>query len=153
MALNESIFKTKNPIVSPAETVFVNSDGTNPKTLYTVPSSGTAGVVGADECVRITNIPVVSSDTSAREVLLFINYGNGDILMGFRQIPANSGNGVTAGNPSLNLLLAIPDLPRDGSNNPYIILPRGAQIKAQMRVAVTATFSIRMGVNGEEYKS
>lgn len=151
--LNEAIYTTKNPIVSPAKTSFANADGTTTKTIYTAPSTGTQGNAGADECVRITCIPVISTDTAAREFILSANHGNGEFDLGFLQIPANSGNGVNAANPSLNMLNAKPNVLRDGNGNPYYLLPRGGTLRARPRAAVTATFVVEFGVEGEEYKA
>ena len=60
----------------------VNADGTTLKTLYTAGSSGST----------INSIMVTSTDTSNRDIQLFLYDGSTSYLLGTYQILANSGN-------------------------------------------------------------
>lgn len=64
----------------------VNADGTTLKTLYTAGSNGST----------INSIMVTSTDTTNRDIQLYINNGSTDFLIGTYLILANAGNTNTS---------------------------------------------------------
>lgn len=140
MALNETLYATKDPIVS--GTNFQNADGTSYKTIYTN-STG--------EAVRIMAIAINSTDTVARDLIFAINDGSTDYPLHHVDIPIAAGtNGTANAVDALNVTNA-PFIPFDHNGNRYFDLANGHSIKGKMIVAVTAATRIDVTIIGAEY--
>lgn len=112
---------------------FANVDGTTLKTLYTVP---------ADDA-NLLQLSITSSDTAARDLMLYINVGGTDILIGHIDIPASAGsNGIVVAVDGLNN--ALPALVDDTTINKYLPLKGGTILKAGMLSAVTTATQINV---------
>lgn len=110
------------------------------QTLYT----------GATNDSVVKGISVASTDSSARNVQLWINTGTGgDKLLGTVAVAANSGNGTVAAVDLLSGLL-IPALPYDQNGKRVLPLKTGVILKASVP-AVTAGSQFTITVVAEEY--
>jgi hypothetical protein len=119
----------------------VNSDSTNLVTLLTGDADGT----------RIDSIIVSSTDTTARDLQLWITKSATDYLLGTVQIAINSGN--VNSTPSVQYLTAsnFPVLPVDANGNRFLMLDSGVTIKAKVLVAVTSAKAIALTISGGHF--
>lgn len=134
MANNKAIFQIQP---RSAAVKRVNSDGTATVALFT------AGENGA----LIDNVSVVSTDTVAVILVLSLDDGTLETLIGEVSIPAGSGSDGSS--PVKNLLdaVALPFLQSGGG------LPLGANdvLKIAAKVAVTATKQLDIRAYGGDY--
>jgi len=106
----------------------LTADGTTKKTLVTAGANGS----------RVDAINAASTDTTARDLQLWITQGGTDYLLGTVQLPINAGN--TNASPSVDVLRSaqIPGLAYDANGNRVIYLGSGAVLKVAVLAAVTA---------------
>jgi len=105
-----------------------NADGTSLKTLITAGADGT----------RIDAIILTSTDTSHRDLQLFITISGTDYLLATTTVQANSGNSNTI--PSINLLASfnMVSLAVEANGNKVLFLKSGAILKIKTTTTVTA---------------
>lgn len=118
-----------------------NADSTTVKTLTTSQTNG----------LRITSIWATSTDTSARDVIVYITISAVNYQITQISIPA--GAGTTNSSPNINLLdnLNSTVWPFDACGNGYIDLPAGATLSVSVPVAVTSSKQINIGAMGEMF--
>ena len=104
-------------------------------TLKTIVTAGTDGTL-------VNELLVSSTDTSARDLQLYVTISAVDYLLGTVSIPANSGNtnalptiGVFDGNQISSLQI-------DNSGHRFLQLGSGAVLKAKVLTTVTAAKAI-----------
>jgi hypothetical protein len=118
MAKSTNLNFTQNIVLSGAKIAL--ADGQTPKTLFTA---------GANDSV-VKAINVQSSDTAtARVVVLTVNDGTTDYILGAVNIPLNSGN--TGAIATVDLLggTLLPSLPYDANGKRILPLPAGYVLK------------------------
>jgi len=117
-----------------------NAHGTALQTIYTAPAGGG----------RIDSLNVSSTDTSARDIQLYVTIGGIDYLLGTVSIPITAG--FIAATPSVNLLASIniPGALLDPYSNKVIILEGAAILKWAAVVTLTAAKTLNLlGMAGE----
>ena len=119
----------------------VNSDGQTVKALTATQTNG----------LRITAIWASSSDTTARDVCLYVTISGTNYLLAQVQVPITAGQVNTT--PAINLLKGLNTgiLPLDANGNPYIDLPSGAILSINAPVTVTTAKQINVGAMGEYF--
>jgi len=121
------------------------ADTTTVKALTTTQTNG----------LKIESIIVSSSDTSARDVILYMTISATNYPLVQVQIPITAGQVNTT--PPVNLLTggvapgSFPGLPLDGNGNPYIYLPSGATLSVSAPVTVTTAKQINFLVTGAAF--
>ena len=119
------------------------ADTTTLKTLVTGASTGT----------RVYSINVTSTDTSARDVLVYITSGSPaiDYLLGTLSIPITAG--FTNAIPSVSILTSsqISSLPYDSNGNRFILIENGAVLKVAAGTTVTAAKSLNFFAQGADF--
>lgn len=130
-AKNELLYNVSG--YAPIKAVFTSADSTNAKAI------GTANAADAN----LIWLSITSTDTAANDILLYLNDGSTDYLIGHIDVPALAGSdGSTPavnGLNSTNLPFLLLD---DTGSNRYLPLDGGCVLKATVRVAVTATKQI-----------
>jgi hypothetical protein len=120
---------------------FANADGTTIKTLI---------AAGADDS-NVVAFSITSSDSAARDILLYKQIGGTDYLIGHVDIPANAGfNGTVNRVNGLNSA-NLPGLQLDAAGNKYMKLAAGATLRAAMKVAVTTAQTITVNLVLEDF--
>jgi hypothetical protein len=120
---------------------FENADGTTIKTLI---------AAGADDS-NVVVFSITSSDTAARDILLYKQIGGTDYLIGHVDIPANAGfNGTVNRVNGLNSS-NLPGTRVDAAGNRYIKLAAGTTLRAAMKVAVTTAQTITVNLVLEDF--
>lgn len=139
MAKQTSLYITKQ-VKNPAKTL-LPAHGAALQTLYTA---------SADDAV-VKSLMVRSSDTAAMNVVLAINDGVADFVLGTIAVPASSGN--TGAIASVDLLSGtlLPGLPYDQSGKRILPLAAGTILKVGVLVAITAAKQIDVVGVVEEY--
>jgi hypothetical protein len=135
-----------------------------PVTGRAVIPAGVAGALGANtnaqtaypaapaEGGRCYGLIASTDDTSAVNLLIQIEKGNGDIIpLGLVNVPANSGN--AASTPMVDLLSAsvCPGLPIDNMGKRYIELAGGDKVIVSTLAAITATKKCIVSSQGASY--
>lgn len=118
-----------------------NSDASNKITIVTGATNGT----------KIESINVASTDTSARDIALYLTVSAVDYLLTTISIPANSGN--TNALPAIDLLASsqFPSLSLDNNTNSYIYIASGAVLKAASTTTLTTAKVIQFVAQGGDY--
>lgn len=110
---------------------FTNSTGTTIESFWTGSANG----------MVINSIIVTSTDTVARDLLLYFTVGATNYLFGSVSIPAGAGNaGNPATIPSVNLLGSsqLPGIARDSNGNPFLQVPAGQVFSLAMGTTITS---------------
>lgn len=124
------------------------ADTTAKKTVFTAGANGS----------KVEMFNIASTDTSARDIQVFLNDGTTDYLLTTIAVPANAGN--TNSVPPVGLLTFISSavyttpnfqLPVDAMGNRFIHLKAGWSIKAASLTTVTATKAVSILVQGGDY--
>lgn len=117
------------------------ADTTTYKTLYTA---------GANDAV-VKGLNAVSTDTAARNLVLVVNNGSADFMLGVVNIPITAGD--TGAIASVDLLASalIPSLPLDQNGKRVLPMQSGHILKVGVLVAVTANKQIDVTAVVEEY--
>ncbi len=121
--------------------IIENGDGTGYQTLYTA---------SAEDAI-VKSLMATSSDTAAMNVVLAVNDGVADHIIGTVNVPIAAGtNGSTA---AVDLLSAsmLPGLPVDQYGKRILPMKNGHILKAAVLVAVTAAKAINIYGIAEEY--
>ncbi len=116
---------------------FVNADGTTAKTLWTAGSGGG----------RLGSISVVSDDTAAAPLALYVRLSGTDYRIGTVNVPIGAGNTASVVSVNLLVLSANPWLDSDGS----LKLPNGGIIKVGPLTAVTAAKTVTIVAWGADF--
>jgi hypothetical protein len=105
-----------------------NASGTTPATLYT-------GATNATKCVGAI---ASSTDTSGRDVSIFLIRGATTYLL--TTVTVAAGSGYAGGTPPVALMTAAvwPGLPVDQSGTPYFYLASGDLLKVGTTTTITA---------------
>lgn len=139
MAKSTSLPFTQN--IKLTATTIVNADSTNKKTLFTA---------GANDSI-VKSLHVVSDDTAARVVNIYVNDGSTDNYIGAVNVPITSGfTGAIAAVDLLNGTL-FPNLPYDSNGKRVLPLPAGYVLKVSVQVAVTAAKTLSVTCMAEDY--
>jgi hypothetical protein len=114
-------------------TQFTNSTSTStPTQLLAAQTNG----------VKLEAILVASTDTSARDINLYLNVSSTNYLIATVSIPANAGNSDSV--PAVNLLSALTGaspllpIPRDSNGNPYMYLDSNTALYAAPATTITS---------------
>lgn len=153
MAKNQDVFFTKTPNVVAVKFVA----GTNDTATNIDGSAGTVQVIatgGADDSI-IRSISMTSSDTAARDVLLFISNSatptTSNTLIGIINVPITAG--FATGVASVNGLngASLPFLRLDKDGNRILVLKTGWYLKAGLKTALTASSQVNIVCISEDY--
>jgi hypothetical protein len=139
LAKQVNLFLTKG--YNRASATLVAADGTTIKDLITAE---------ADDS-RVIAIAITSSDGTARDILLYINDGTNNFLVGHIDVPANSGfdgtvHSVNGLNPT-NLGW----LPTDNAGNRYLPLKAGEKFRIAAKSAVSASQTVTVTAIAEDF--
>lgn len=139
MAKSTSLFLPKG--ANNQSVTLTNADTTTPKLCFTA---------AADDS-DVKAIIVVSNDTAAINLLLYVTRGGTDYLLGTINIPVNSG--ATGALPSIDILssILIPGLPVDNVGKQYLPLKTGDTLKVGCLVTMTASKTCWVSVFGQDY--
>lgn len=107
----------------------------------------TAGSEGSD----VKAILVVSDDTAAINLKLYVTRGGTDYLIATVNIPLASGTNGSALGIDLLALTAIPGLPVDSMGKPYLPLKSGDTLKVGCLATMTAAKTCTASVFGQDY--
>jgi hypothetical protein len=106
-------------------------------------------VTGATNGTKVEMINIASTDTSARDVQLWMTISAVDYLIGTIPIPANSGNtnallaqGLLSSLISTSPFLPFFQFPLDSNGNRYIYVASGSVLKVSSLTTVTAAKAI-----------
>ena len=139
MAKSTNLYFTQN--LKLTATTIVNADSTNKKTLFTA---------GANDSI-VKSLHVVSDDTAARVINIYVNDGTTDNYIGSVNVPITSGfTGAIAAVDLLNGTL-FPTLPYDSNGKRVLPLPAGYILKVAVQVAVTAAKTLSVTCMAEDY--
>lgn len=136
---SEALNQTQN-IKNPNAKI-TSADGTNLKTIYTS---------GSNDAV-VKSVNVVSDDTAARVINLYIGDGTTDTLIGAVNIPVSSGSNGTVASVDLLSGVLISGLAYDGAGKRILPLQAGYTLKISSQTAVTAAKTISVVGIVEEY--
>ena len=123
-------------------TQFLPADTTTAKEILAVQTNG----------IKVENILVTSTDTSARDLVLYIRQSSTNYLLGTYTIPANSGN--TNALVAINLFtVATTALPTstDSNGNKFLYLDSGTSLQASMGTSITAAKLVNVHVTGSNF--
>lgn len=119
----------------------VNADGTTPKTVFTAGANGS----------KVETIEISSTDTTNRDVQLFVTRSATNYLMATVQVKASAGNANNV--PSTNILgsTQLPAIAADANGNPTLFLKSGDTLSIGTTTAVTAGKTITIITNGGDF--
>jgi hypothetical protein len=127
---------TATPIFPQAPKVYtaqiLPADTTSKKTLCAGGTNGT----------RIDALNIASTDTSNRDIQLWMNNGSIDLLLTTLQIPLNAGNANNVAAVDGMRQANFPGLSYDANGNPTILVPNGYTLKIACTGTVTAAKEI-----------
>ncbi len=131
---------TSTPIfpqtVRNAAVAFANADGTTLKSVIAGGSNGT----------QINAITVSSTDSTARDLKLWINNGTTDFLLGTVSIVGSSGNTNALAAIDIMRSTMVPGLAFDALGNRVLFIASGWTLKASMGAAVTSSQTVAVVV-------
>lgn len=119
----------------------VAADTTALKTVYT----------GATNDSIVKALQVVSDDTSARVLNVYINNGSTDFLLGSVNVPLASGTNGTAAAVDLLGGTLLPGLPYDANGKRVLPLPAAYVLKVSCQTTVTAAKTVTVTAMVEDY--
>ncbi len=146
MAKNQDIFITRTP--NSVGVTFVNADGATDVTGSS--NTKTIATAGSDDSI-VRMISVTSDDTSARDLMLFINTGSTNYLIGIINIPITAGSATSVASVNGLNTAALPFLRADKDGNRIIALKTGYTLKCGMKVAATAAKTITVVCTSEDF--
>lgn len=109
-------------------------------------------VTAANPATKVTALCVTSTDTSNRDIQLWITKSAVDYLIGTVQIPINAGN--TNAIPAVDLLgtaALLPWVRTDENGAKYLVLENGSVLKAAATVTVTTAKEIDFFGHGGDF--
>lgn len=118
-----------------------NADASNIKTLVTGGTNGT----------KVESIIVSSTDTSARDVNIYITVSSVNYLLTTISIPINSGNANNIAATDILRSTQIPALPFDNKGNKYIYIANGATLGFATTTTVTSGKEIDIFAQGGNF--
>jgi hypothetical protein len=139
MAKSTNLNFTQNLKIGQA--TIVNADSTALKSVYT--GSANDSVVKA--------LQIVSDDTSARVINVYVNNGTTDYLLGSVSVAAASGTNGTAAAIDLLGGTLMPGLPYDANGKRVLPLPASYVLKVSTQVAITAAKTVTVTAMVEDY--
>lgn len=107
-------------------------------------------LTGGTNGSKLETLTVSSTDTSARDLLLWLTSGGTDYLLTTVSIPASSGS--TNALPAVDMLRSaqIPGLSFDANGNRIMYVANGAVLKMSVGVTVTAAKAVQaFGCGGD----
>lgn len=117
-----------------------------PADTTTVKAVSAAGTNGS----KVSMLLAASSDTTARDIVLYVTISATNYPIGIVSIPITAGTLDTA--PTINLLNSSQlQLPLDANGNPYIYLGPGATLSAAAGTTVTTAKQITLVATREDY--
>jgi len=139
MTKQTSLFMTKG--IKNACKTLLPADTTVLATLYTA---------SADDAV-VKSLTVRSNDTAGMNVVVAINNGSADFILGVVNVPINSGS--TGAIPSVDLIATalLPGLPVDQNGKRILPLAGGYILKVGVLVTITAAKQVDVIAVVEEY--
>ncbi len=96
-------------------------------------------------------VAVTSDDTSARDLMLFINTGSTNYLIGIINIPITAGSATSVASVNALNATALPFLRADKDGNRIIVLKTGHTLKCGMKVAATTAKTITVVCTSEDF--
>ncbi len=118
----------------------VNADSTGVKAV------SVAGTHGS----KVSMLLATSTNTTARDVILYITISATNYQIGQIQIPITAG--ALNSTPAVNLLNSPQlQLPLDANGNPFIYLGPGATLSVSAPVAVTSAKTVTLVATREDY--
>lgn len=119
----------------------VNGDGTTAKTVFTAGSNGSK--------LEVMNIS--STDTSNRDVAIYLTRSAVNYLLTTIKILANSGNNNAIPATDCMKNAQIPSLSIDAAGNRFLLLKSGDTVSVAATTTVTAAKTITIITNGADY--
>jgi hypothetical protein len=99
---------------------------------------------------KVSMLQAVSTDTTARDVILYVTISAVSYPIGQISIPITAGQLNSA--PTINLLNSSQlQLPLDANGNPYLYLGPGATLSASAATTVTTAKQITLVATREDY--
>lgn len=115
-------------------------------------------VTGATNGTKVEMLVMTSTDTSARDVQLFLNDGSTSYLLGTISIPANSGNtnallsqSLLVSSTTVAPYLPFFQFPLDSNGNRYIYVASGWTLKAACLTTVTTAKVLNFVVQAGDF--
>lgn len=108
-------------------------------------------VTGATNGTKIESINVTSTDTTTRDIAIWMTISAVSYLLGTVNIPITAGN--TNAIPSVDILrsLQIPSLAFDAYGNKYLYVPSGATLQVSSLSTVTAAKALQFYAQGGDF--
>jgi L-serine deaminase len=118
----------------------VNADA---QTVKAVSAAGTNGS-------KVSMLQATSTDTTARDVILYITISATNYQLGQISLPITAG--ALNSTPTVNLLNSSQlQLPVDANGNPYIYLASGATLSVSAPVTITSAKTVTILATREDY--
>lgn len=119
----------------------VNADGTTAKTVFTAGSNGS----------KLELLTVSSTDTSDRDINIFVTRAATNYLISTVKIPLSSGN--TNALPAIDIMksVQIPALTFDANGNKYLYLKSGDTLTVATTTTVTAAKTVTILSQGGDF--
>jgi hypothetical protein len=112
----------------------------------TVKTVSTAGTNGS----KVSMLLATSTDTSARDVILYVTISATNYPIGQISLPITAGQ--LNSTPTVNLLNSSQlQLPLDANGNPYIYLASGASLTINAPVTITSAKTVTVVATREDY--
>lgn len=124
-----------------AAVAFNNADGVNPKLIITA---------GADDS-RITSISIANTSASTLDILLYLNNGTTNFLLGHVDIPGGSGFNGTANQVSGLNRTNLPALEINSTGSPFLPLEAGWSLHGAMKSTIASPGVITVIAIAEEF--
>jgi hypothetical protein len=117
-----------------------NADG---QTVKAVSAAGTNGS-------KVSMLLATSTDTTARDVILYVTISATNYQIGQIQLPITAG--ALNSTPTVNLLNSSQlQLPLDANGNPFIYLGPGATLSVSAPVSITSAKTVTVVATREDY--
>lgn len=125
MAFTPNVFPTFTRQPRKGLVQIANADASNQKTVVTAGASGS----------KVTNLVASSTDTSARDIQVSVVRSATTYVLATTTVPITAG--FVAGTPPVDLLAAVPNLPRDQDGQPYLFVESGDTLVVNALTTVT----------------
>jgi hypothetical protein len=126
--------------INTVEQTIVNSDGQTVKTILTAGTNGS----------KVSMLQATSTDTTARDVILYITISATNYQLGQISLPITAG--AVNSTPTVNLLNSSQlQLPVDANGNPFIYLGNGASLSVNAPVTITSAKTVTLLATREDY--
>jgi L-serine deaminase len=126
--------------INTVEQTIANSDAQTVKTILTAGTNGS----------KVSMLQATSTDTTARDVILYITISSTNYQIGQISLPITAG--AVDSTPTVNLLNSSQlQLPVDANGNPFLYLGNGASLTVNAPVTVTSGKTITLLATREDY--